>query len=279
MSFGRRNLLPPDEEQELKAKIADWWVLKGSDGKPLLTGLQIAAKLGFGDPTGPYAFIPPEYIYFYRDKFQLPTRHPYFGYVHRYKNKREEPIDLNTQIQRIDALPAFGFNSLRRRAFNILDFWTGLRGTEIIILKSGDITIEDNTISIEAFRLKKKRTIPRKDKIYPLELRISWPFVDELKKWFERYADPEERPFNVQRWTAWDYVRYLWPDGYPHMYRTNRITAMCDDPRFSIAEIRAWTGLHIVTINNYIMKSKRYATQAADKMTASIDEDLKKVQR
>jgi hypothetical protein len=105
MSFGRQNLLNPEEEQELKAKIADYWILKGHDGKPLLSGIQIAKKLKFGEPDGPYSFLSPEYIYFYRDKFDLPIRREYIGYPHRYKNKQEEPIDLTEQIRRIDGLP------------------------------------------------------------------------------------------------------------------------------------------------------------------------------
>jgi hypothetical protein len=139
-----------------------------------------------------------------------------------------------------------------------------------------DIEIDGDRIVINAFRLKKNRKLPREAKIYPIELRTKWPFMGGLVNWFERFPNPEDRPFDMHRQTAWDYVKYLHPDGYPHMYRFNRITAMCDDPRFNIAEIRAWTGLHLVTINNYISKSKRYATQAADKMTATINEELTK---
>ena len=279
MSFGHQSLLNPEEEQELKAKIADYWMLKGRDGKPLMTGIQIAQKLRFGETDGPYPFLDPEYIYFFREKFDLPVRREYRGYPHRYKNKQEEPIDLTEQIRRIDGLPDFGFHAKRRRSFNILDFWTGLRAMEIIMLKMGDITVDGDRIVINAFRLKKNRKLPREAKIYPLELRTKWPFVECLVDWFERFPSPEEHPFEMNRWTAWNYVKQLWPEGYPHMYRFNRITALCDDPRFSITEIRAWTGLHIVTINNYISKSGRYATQAADKMSDNINEELTKKPR
>ena len=134
------------------------------------------------------------------------------------------------------------------------------------ILTPEDIELERDRIIIKAFRLKKSSKLSVKDRTYNVELRLSWYFVEEIYDWVNRFS-PGETLWNVSRKQAWVWVKEIYPEGYPHMMRLNRITAMCSDPRFSLAEIRAWSGLHISTIEAYISKSGRFATTAADKMT------------
>jgi hypothetical protein len=59
-------------------------------------------------------------------------------------------------------------------------------------------------------------------------------------------------------------VNQIFPDFYPHFFRFNYITEEANDPETSLAELKAKTGLHLVTLNSYLMTSKRLQ-EAIDK--------------
>lgn len=278
MSIGRQSRLDRKSVRLLKKELKTLWMAKNEEGGWAFNGKQIAKMLGFGVPGGPFETLSPENVYHYRQYFGFKKRSNKITHPHRYKHgKQDEPIDLSDWIKRIDTIPKFGFNSKRRRTFNEFVFWTGLRKGELLIMTPSDIVIDGERMIINAFRLK-KGDVSREEATYPLELRLGWLFVDEIYDWVNRF-DENERIYDIHPWTAWNYVKSIYPEGYPHYMRLNRITAMCSDPRFSIAEIRAWTGLHIVTINEYISKSGRFATTAAQKMTDIMAEDIEKAMK
>ncbi len=267
MSPGRTALLDKSEERILKRELKKLWMTKTEQGDWVFTGPQIAKILEFGEPGSPYTHIKPVYVFNYRQKFNLPIRFEKKSYPHRYAHgKQDEPLDLSAWIGLIEQIPSGSFHGKRKRSFNALVFWTGLRNSEMRILTPEDIELERDRIIIKAFRLKKSSKLSVKDRTYNVELRLSWYFVEEIYDWVNRFS-PGETLWNVSRKQAWVWVKEIYPEGYPHMMRLNRITAMCSDPRFSLAEIRAWSGLHISTIEAYISKSGRFATTAADKMT------------
>jgi hypothetical protein len=264
--------LTPSEERALKKELKKLWMIKDNEGNWAFNGPQIAKMLGFGVPGSPYVQLKPEYVYNYRQKFNLPIRFEKKHYPHRYAHgKQEEPLELSEWIDQIDQIPSGSFHGKRKRSFNALVFWTGLRNTEMRILTPDDIEIESDRMIIHAFRLKKSSALSVKDRTYDVELRLEWMFVEEIYDWVKRF-ETDDIIWNVSRWSAWSWVKEIYPEGYPHMMRLNRITAMCSDPRFSIAEIRAWSGLHISTIEAYISKSGRFVTTAADKMTQIMSE-------
>jgi hypothetical protein len=263
---GRQSLLDPKDERLLKRELKKLWMIKDEHGGWKFNGRQIAKMLGFGVEGSPFEALRPEYVYNYRQKFDLPIRFTKKSYPHRYKNgKVDEPIDLADWMRRIDAIPEGSFHGHRKRTYNETIFWTGLRNTELRMLVRNDVILENDRIIINAFRLKKGRNVTRKEAIYPLELRMNWVYVPEIYDYINRYSG-EELLWDVSRWSAWMWVKEVYPESYPHHLRLNRITALCSDPRISIAEIRAWTGLHLVTINVYISKSGRFVTTVADKM-------------
>jgi len=270
------NILTPEQEEVLRKELEKWWNMKDSNGRPMLTGMEIAKKcLGFGDPNipnNPYVEIPPERIYYYRKKFNLPLRDEGYRHPRRYAyGKQESVLDLDKFIERIEAIPRTSFNNRRKRAGVSLGFWGGARNSENRNLRRKDFDYTEDQygnelLRVNLYRLKKGRRIRKEDTLYPIELRLTWPFVREVANWIEQF-NPEERPWPVTRKTWWRWHKeILGPNFYPHYLRQNVITIMCSDPRFSIAEIRAWTGLHLITIQNYISKSRRFTLTATEKI-------------
>jgi hypothetical protein len=94
--YTRQPLLNSEEEAELKAEMEPLWLrgmpteVGGLPGEKL-TGGQIARMLGFGEP-GVYEKLKYSYIYFYRQKFDLPIRNkpPFAQGERRYKNPPED---------------------------------------------------------------------------------------------------------------------------------------------------------------------------------------------
>ena len=275
------SILSPEQEQELKEKIEALWYLKDENGDWRYTGTQIARAISFRAkeaPDNPYAYLEPERIYNYRRKLGIEPRREPRGYPHRYRNKQTDPIDLDTIIRKVEAVPCRDFNNRRKRAGFMLGFWGGFRNTENRLLTRSDFEFDENPYGIEvlrcnAFRLKKGRLVSRAEATYSVELILDWAFVREIAEWVERFSEGE-RPWCVHRQTWWRWHKdVLGRDFYPHFQRENRITFFASDPRFSIAEIRAWTGLHLVTIENYISKSRRFSVTATSKINEYLFEN------
>ena len=268
------SLLTTEQEQVLKQELDYWWNLKNIQGDPMWSAMQIATALGFGseDPSHPYAHIDPHRIYHYRHKFGLPKRHHHIRYEHRYKyGKQEELLDLDQAIKAIDTITTGSWNGKRKQAGASLSFWGGARNSENRMLIRDDFEYDEDMegnelLRINLFRLKKGTSITRQDATYPIELRADWMFVPYIINWIERFKG-KERPFNCHSITWWRWHKDVFGDQfYPHWLRLNRITFFCSDPRFSIAEIRTFTGLNLLTIDHYISKSRRFTLSATEKM-------------
>ena len=130
-----------------------------------------------------------------------------------------------------------------------------------------DKDIDGNEVlRIIVFRLKKGDRVTRQHATYPIELRTDWAFLPEIIKWIERFSD-KERPWKVDRTTWWRWTKKVFGKKfYLHWQRLNRISFVCSDPRFSLLEIRNFTGLHLATIEAYMTKSRRYTLTATSKM-------------
>ena len=163
------SILTSEQEVKLREEIEPLWNLKNVDGTFRYTGIEIAEAIGFGKtgiPGNPYTYLKPERIYNYRQKLGIQPRREYRGYPHRYKNKQEEPLDLDLVIKKIEAVPCRDFNNLRKRAGFAFGFWSGLRNTENRLLTRGDFVFDvnpfgDEVLRCNAFRLKKGRQVSR----------------------------------------------------------------------------------------------------------------------
>ena len=70
MSYAHQPLLSKQQEDDLKLKMAPLW----NQTNPQLTGMEIAKLLRFGMPGTDFEVLKPQYVYFYRQKFNLPLR-------------------------------------------------------------------------------------------------------------------------------------------------------------------------------------------------------------
>lgn len=273
MDTGKATVLTAEQEAELRVEILRYWEKQRGDGKYIYTGTQIADLLGFGVPGSKWQILPKEYIYFYASKFKLRRRRHFKGYLHKYKyGKQMEPIEVDTLIERIEKVPGDSFHHKRIRTFNALSFWTGLRQGEIRRLLANDFKVRKDSLVINAYRLKKGRGVSEDQRIYPLELRLGWLFVGEIVDWVKKFKE-YEKPWNMSRTTALRYVKLLFPRGYPHYYRLNRITSMGSDSRFTLVEMMNWTGLSMTTLGFYLSRSRRFVSSTAEKMSQILNEE------
>ena len=184
-AYIRQALLNPETERQLKEEMFVYWNEKNSKGKPKNSGKEIAEILQFGIEGTKYEKIKPNYIFFYRQRFNAElntdeTKNDFFGKYptrkkgafalgeSRYKYKADKlglmSIDeffeiLNEKLP----LPDFiekgrekDFFCLKRsRAYLILSFHYPLRKTEIIERTISDFKITPTKVTIDIFRKKK----------------------------------------------------------------------------------------------------------------------------
>ncbi|MHA1287541.1 MAG: hypothetical protein ACTSPB_09070 [Candidatus Thorarchaeota archaeon] len=278
MSMKGINLLTEEQEKQLKIELEALWTAKNTRGDYIYDGKEIAKALGFGGErdlgggrVNPYADLDPERVYYYRHKFELEKRSDKVNYPHRYKyGKQDAILDLDVLIKRLEKIGEQTFHRRRMTAGCALGFWGGFRNTENRLLTVNDFEFDETPngqeiLRVDVFRLK-KGDIPRFQATFPVELRLDWVFVDKIIKWIENY-EGDQRPWDVSRWTWWNWHKKVFGEKfYPHWLRENVITLFCSNPNVSIAEIHKWTGLHLVTINEYISKSRRFSITATEKM-------------
>jgi hypothetical protein len=217
MSYSRQPLLSKQQEDELKSKMEPLW----NQVEPKLTGMEIAKQLKFGQPNSDFAVLKPCYVYFYRQKFNLPLRaeakfkkHGVDVPEHRYKFSPKELklMSPETFVATLnETLPKTIINSAGvevknifaepQRCFLITLFQTPLRASEIyervqnMPLDSGkaknDFEILDNKIIIHLLR-KKKRFHKEADE--PISIRRDFPLVEEIAEYLQ--SKSWEKTFN-----------------------------------------------------------------------------------
>jgi len=276
--FRREALLSPDELEELREQLEPVWLAKTVDerGRRIWKyrgALALASHIDLGKKNW-ILKTKPEYIYYYRRLLGLPRRRSPAceegGTRYKSGSLREQRLmSLDEFSERLEKIKPTSFHNKRKRAFNILVFYTGLRKGEILMLKRENFSfLEDGTLKIDAFREKKgiKTYInekAKKEATYSVYLDLSWKYIDELSDWIRKF-EKEEKVFSISGVTAWKYVKEIFPDKYPHYYRMNRITYLCNQD-LSLAEIQRITGLSLPTIQKYISKGERLAKEAMRK--------------
>ena len=124
---------------------------------------------------------------------------------------------------------------IERQAFLSILFFAGCRVSEALALESKDISCSGETIFIQFFRLKgSKQTDPQ-------EL----PRADSLL-WL---CEQEGKLFSFCRKTAYNTVKKVFSDLYPHYFRMNRITKT--DILFGDATVYHIFGISANSIDHY----------------------------
>lgn len=274
MSFGRKPVLDIETEKTLKSDLQRLWREKKKAS-------EIARILGFGLEGSEYQNLKPYHVYYYRKKFGLLKRResPIKKGTSRYKTKQTEVMPFNVFEKLLnDGLSKRTFFQRRMRSYLILHYWTPLRKSEIYERTADDFEIKNSFLIIHLLRKKKRYNPSIKDE--PLSVPLALPLMDEVvdwlknKEWFNPITNPKNRPWNISNVTAWNYVKRVFPLHYPHFFRFNWITDALNDPETTITELRSKTGLHIITINNYIMSSIRFQTSIDQRKLEKLKEVL-----
>lgn len=255
LSIVRQPVLQKEEEKQLEKDLKPLWE-KG------LTGPKIVERLDFGVEGTDYEKLKLYHVYFYRRKFNLPRRRKSPIGESRYKHKQRKFMPWKQFIETLEKKTSkHTFYNERKRSYVILHYWTPLRKSEIYERTINDFEIEDNALVIHLLR--KKKTYLKTVTDEPLQVPLAFPKMDEVvewlvnKKWESEKFNLENRPWNITHTTAWNYVKNIFPGYYPHFFRFNWITDAVNDPETSLGELRAKTGLHLSTLNTYIIDSER----------------------
>ena len=262
MGFSRQPILTAPIELKLKEELSQLW----DSG---LTATNIATQLNFGEPNTDYFKLKPYHVWFYRSKFKLPKRRK--GAIRkgssRYKTKHDEPM-LFQEFQETlnDKCPKSPFPySRRKRAYLIMHYWTPLRKSEIYERVGEDFEIRKDILKINLYRKKKFYRVGEKTE--PFYLSLKMPMVEEIVDWVKEF-ESEERPFKFTHTTAWNYVREVFTDFYPHFFRFDYITKAVEnakDVRSIIVELLNDTGLDLATVTTYIMSNPKYRTSVNER--------------
>lgn len=279
MSFVRQPILRSEVEERLKKELHKLWVEKYS-------AKDIARILGFGVEGTGYEKLKPYHVYYYRQKFRFRKRRegPFAKGESRYKDKKEEVMPFEVFVNTLnEKVPPSTFYARRQRTYLILHYWTPLRKSEIYERTIDDFEFKKDFLVIHLLR--KKKTYKPTVKDEPLHVPLGFPLMNEVadwlikKEWFNPKTNPNNRPWNISGVTAWHYVNSVFEGYYPHFFRFNWITDALSDPETTIAEIVAKTGLHIVTVNRYIMSSMRLQKNIDLRKLEKLEKQLKELER
>jgi len=261
--FVRQPVIPNDvRDTILKPKLTELW-----NDSSNLTAKEIAEILDFGVPGTVFEKLKPYHVWFYRSYFKLPPRREREKGGSRYKEKKQDLMTWQTFIETLEEkLPPLSFLSKRQRSFLILLYWTPLRKSEIYERTRTDFEIKtkEKILTIDLFRKKKK--YDHGDKSEPLNVPLVFPKMDEVvdylekEEWKSFETNPKNRPWKISHQTAWNYVREIFEGYYPHFFRFNWITTEANDPNVSFDELKTKTGLHMITLNAYLLESERFQT-------------------
>lgn len=262
MSFKRQALLTPEVEEQLKQDFLPLW-------RSGFSGSDIAEKLQLGVEGSPYEKVKPNYVYFYRQKFKFPIRRkPSFGLGEQRYKVAPEDLGLVSTEEFIEALNEKlyqnSFFARRARSFLLILFFTPLRSSEIYERTIDDFKITKFKVKISLHR-KKKNHKPT-DKKEPISILREFPLVEEVVDWlqgeeWQTSNNPDNRPWNICRETARNYVKEVFPDGYPHWFRFRFLTSGANNPETSMAELKAKSRLTLPALERYIMATEKLADE------------------
>jgi len=141
------------------------------------------------------------------------------------------------------------FKKIMHRAFLVLLYYTGCRVNEILSLKKEDFKIKENILYIDI--LASKKGVERPAFVLPLSLpHMQWVYTILMK------TKGPGLVFSFTRQTAWNIVKRVMPEHYPHFFRLNRVVSFLDR-KMPQNKIRIWMGWNrMETINNYLGYSK-----------------------
>ena len=168
------------------------------------------------------------------------------------------------------------------QALLALFYWTGLRKTEALgrkqiryRVKAGtktgkphpgllkeDMRIEDEALFVFSIG---EKVLKHGKREAPLVLHLDLPYVNLIVEQWHK-TKPRHRVFPIAYITFWRICKRLDPKFTLHFFRHNRVTKFSANPKLSLADICAWTGLSPQTVSTYMMRAGRYTKRTGDIM-------------
>jgi len=204
-------------------------------------------------------------------------------YPNRYKfGKVGKAIDLrkfSEVLNKVDMVHTGSFSKLFVKSLLALLYWTGLRKTEAIgaiphryktkkgwklteqvkgIVKE-NIWIKEGFLYVEAVARKHGK------REGPLAIPLSLPFVNlVVEQW--KLTEAGQKVWHISESYVWELMKRIEPRLYLHFFRFNRVTKFAGNPKTSIRQICAWTGMTAQTIDSYLERSGRYSKELGKTM-------------
>ncbi len=270
----RQPTLTESIEKSLREELEPLW-------KRGLSAKNIANTLNFGE-EGQYKKLKTYHVYYYRTKFELPPRVKRQSGVPRYKHKPDtiEPLSPDEVYNSLNKVYPLDYTikstigkkimiakSKMSRAFLWLLYYTPLRKSEIYERSLRDFKIarsEDmgSYILIDLYRKKKIVTEKKPAIKAPFYLSLEAPHTLEVLDWLRYRMEQTNHnmdmlTFPISSWQAWNTVKKVFPDSYPHYYRFKYITDRASDPMIPIEDLLVETDLNIITLRRYMMTGER----------------------
>lgn len=217
----------------------------------------------------------------------MPRGNPY---PHRYKyGKIDKPIDLNvflTLEDRVHFVSLYGYPVEFIQALLALFYWTGLRTTEVLgrkeiryLVQSGikvgkshtgllkeDMRIEEDRLYVFSVG---ENVLKHGKRDAPLVLRLDLPYVNLIVEQWQK-TKPQQCVFPIKYITFWRICKRVDPKLTPHFFRHNRVTKFSANPKLSLDDICAWSGMTPQTVSIYMMRTGRFTKRTGDIMAEEV---------
>lgn len=137
------------------------------------------------------------------------------------------------------------------KAFLILLYYIGCRKIEALRLRKESFKVKNGILFADIPAA--KGGIERS----PFQIDVNLPYVNLLCARVEK-TKKKKRVFPFTEVTAWNLVKRVLPNHYPHFFRLNRTVKFLNDPNISLNEIRQWMAWkRLATIDSYVGYSER----------------------
>jgi len=141
------------------------------------------------------------------------------------------PIWDQIKTEKQEILKQIYRNNLMYSAYNIVQMYSPLRKSEIYERSFHDIsTIVDSETKVEylTIGLFRKKKGEHNQQYLPYDLKVDNPGMDIVLKWLEyrrkEIENDAELIFPITSWDAWNSVKKIDPEAYPHYFRFEYIT-------------------------------------------------------
>ena len=250
------------------------------------SGKDTAKILQFGVKDTIFEKVKPNYIFFYRFKFNNDDSDENKAFFGKFPPRRKAPFAIGEQrykihprdlglmlieefISTLDAECPYTVQNQKLRAFFGILWNTPLRCSEIIERTIDNFEINEKEIIIHLLRKKKKET--RKIKDEPITIRRNFPLMRETAEFLLNYKKKNGKkkdrtilcPINFSPWSAWWNTKRVF-NVFPHFFRFNFISRQASKPNTGITKIKSKTHLSAEIIDRYLMTNAKTEKEVDD---------------